>query len=479
MADGLSISGGAGSVAAALDDLVAAAALLDRVGDDLRAVAGRTAAFAVRPEVAQAALICPVEAFRAETAVGASALGPSGAGVVALGTEAIGLVVRESVATYREADRLATQAVESVRWTAGRAVGVWVTTEGFPIVVSVGLGLGAADLLTDGAVHEGLLTQLYDHPWVTEQLVGATPAVLDGMLTGVLGPHGSDLLGPAGWPSDGFDGFLDALLGLASVGGLLVDSGRFVVRPVREGRARSETGDGPVDTLAELLGEQVYLGSDGHDGLLTVREVRHPDGTRSWVVQIPGTQDWSPVRGTSALDLTSSARLMAHDHSQLLDCVAAALEAAGAGPAEDVMLTGHSLGGIAAASLAADTGFTSRFHVTSVVTAGSPIARIDVPASVTVLSLEHEQDVVPMLDGRRNEDSAAWVTVRRDLAGGDGSVGGSGDFLVAHDAATYADTATLVDGSTDRSVLRWRESMAEFFDPSDQHTTHYVMTRAA
>ena len=170
---------------------------------------------------------------------------------------------------------------------------------------------------------------------------------------------------------------------------------------------------------------------------------------------------------------------MAHDHSQLLDCVAAALEAAGAGPAEDVMLTGHSLGGIAAASLAADTGFTSRFHVTSVVTAGSPIARIDVPASVTVLSLEHEQDVVPMLDGRRNEDSAAWVTVRRDLAGRDGSVGGSGDFLVAHDAATYAETATLVDGSTDRSVLRWRESMAEFFDPSDQHTTHYVMTRAA
>ena len=44
-------------------------------------------------------------------------------------------------------------------------------------------------------------------------------------------------------------------------------------------------------------------------------------------------------------------------------------------------------------------------------------------------------------------------------------------FLVAHDAATYAETATLVDGSTDRSVLRWRESMAEFFDPSDQHTT--------
>ena len=80
--------------------------------------------------------------------------------------------------------------------------------------------------------------------------------------------------------------------------------------------------------------------------------------------------------------------------------------------------------------------------MTSVVTAGSPIARIDVPASVTVLSLEHEQDVVPMLDGRRNEDSAAWVTVRRDLAGGDGSVGGSGDFLVAHDAATYAETAT-------------------------------------
>ena len=106
------------------------------------------------------------------------------------------------------------------------------------------------------------------------------------------------------------------------------------------------------------------------------------------------------------------------------------------------MLTGHSLGGIAAASLAADSGFTSRFHVTSVVTAGSPIARIDVPASVTVLSLEHEQDVVPMLDGRRNDDgllggAAPWTM---DLASS----------LIATGTATPArleSMITAVDGA--------------------------------
>ena len=81
------------------------------------------------------------------------------------------------------------------------------------------------------------------------------------------------------------------------------------------------------------------------------------------------------------------------------------------------MLVGHSLGGIAAAGLASSPRFTQAHQVTHVVTMGSPVGRMPVPAGIEVLSLEHTQDAVPRLDGQPNPDRATWVTVSRDLDG--------------------------------------------------------------
>ena len=85
---------------------------------------------------------------------------------------------------------------------------------------------------------------------------------------------------------------------------------------------------------------------------------------------------------------------------------------AGIRPHDPVLLVGHSLGGMEAASMLAHG---SGFDVTHVVTAGSPLGAVHgYPAGTHVLSLENRGDLVPLLDGRDNADTTQQVTVQFD-----------------------------------------------------------------
>ena len=121
-----------------------------------------------------------------------------------------------------------------------------------------------------------------------------------------------------------------------------------------------------------------------------------------------------------------------------------ALHQAGVRPQDPVLLVGHSQGGMeAAAILAGHHGF----HVTDVVTAGSPTAQVpDFPAGSHVLSLEQQGDIVPQLDGAPNPDSVEQTTVTFDADPADGVV-------AHHGYDTYEHGAGLVDGSADPSVV--------------------------
>lgn len=63
-----------------------------------------------------------------------------------------------------------------------------------------------------------------------------------------------------------------------------------------------------------------------------------------------------------------------------------------------ILLTGHSQGGIIAANIAADPGFTSRYQVDGIVSAGSPINTIPINPDVPVINFHHTTDIVPKLD---------------------------------------------------------------------------------
>ena len=196
---------------------------------------------------------------------------------------------------------------------------------------------------------------------------------------------------------------------------------------------------------------------------MRVVEVPQADGSSTWVVVIPGTQNWSPRPGTNPSDLTSDVLLMAQQSALLAAGVDHALlqaqRAAGrAGRGDAVMLVGHSQGGIVATALAADPAFRQRQRVTHVVASGAPIARLGVPPEVSVLAIEHRQDAVPRLEGERNADRRGWVTVTRDLDGEPvARTAGA-----AHASGLYRATAALADASGSRSLADWRRGSAAF-----------------
>ena len=200
---------------------------------------------------------------------------------------------------------------------------------------------------------------------------------------------------------------------LAARGGWLTDGGSMPAVSMLEPTLvldRDHGFRGAADLVA--AGE----GLDG--GRVRVVEVARGDGGSAWVVVVPGTQEWSPHPGTNPFDVTTDVRAVTGDATLAAAGVAAALEVArgraGARStaADPVVLVGHSQGGILAAALASDAGFTARHRVTHVVTSGSPVGLFPVPATTRVLSVERGDDPVPRLDLTPNPDRSSWVTVR-------------------------------------------------------------------
>lgn len=242
-------------------------------------------------------------------------------------------------------------------------------------------------------------------------------------------------------------------------GAFLTERGSLAVmaHPPRAGR--------PPAGLGVLVGSGVDLGV-GDDATVRVTQV-HRDGGTAWIVQVPGTQSWPPRGGPNPHDLTSDVLLLTQQDAALAAGVERALEAAQeeAGPGADgpVMLVGHSQGGMVAAALAASPTFRSRHQVTHVVTYGSPISRVPVPADVEVLALQHRQDAVPRLDGAPDPRRRGWVTVTRDV-GDDPGVGR--DLVKAHAIEEYAETAADAERSSAAAMEDWRRGAGDFL-PAD------------
>ena len=150
-------------------------------------------------------------------------------------------------------------------------------------------------------------------------------------------------------------------------------------------------------------------------------------GGRALVVLIPGTQNFSPL-GTNPLNITSNFGAFAGTGSPSQSAVEAALRSVGAGKGDRVIFVGHSQGGLIAANLATKP---QEYEVSGLITLGSPISHL--PLEVPTVSLQHQQDPVPLLSGTRNPLTENWVTI---------SSGQQFESLVqAHHISSYAQTA--------------------------------------
>ncbi|NYD86423.1 hypothetical protein [Cellulomonas oligotrophica] len=174
---------------------------------------------------------------------------------------------------------------------------------------------------------------------------------------------------------------------------------------------------------------------------LTIQRLDHPDGTVAWVVTVPGTQ----AAGFSGDPLThngTNLRAVAGLPDAMSQSVLAAMATVGVGADEPVAIVGHSQGGMVAASVAATALATRTFDVRTVVAAGSPDVPAALPGRVPVVRLQHDTDLVPLLDGRREVAPASNVlSVTRDLRadGTTPTVSGS------HGVTEYTRTAAALD----------------------------------
>jgi len=120
----------------------------------------------------------------------------------------------------------------------------------------------------------------------------------------------------------------------------------------------------------------------------------------------------------------------------------------GAASDSPVMLSGFSLGGITAGSMAANPG---SHNVQQVVTAGAPIGRFDIPGRTGVTALEADGDPVARLDGQDNSrGTVAGPPARLESESGPGAdLLGPGDI---HNADRYA---RMAQGSSQNSSTQF------------------------
>ncbi len=190
-------------------------------------------------------------------------------------------------------------------------------------------------------------------------------------------------------------------------------------------------------------------------GAVEVLRTTTPDGDRHWTVIVPGTQDpWAG--GPNPMDNETNLLATAGVRSDMEVGVAAAMHQAGIVPGEPVAMVGHSQGGLVSTRLAADPVLAGQFSITTVLTAGSPVATVDVPPGVSVLSLEDVNDPVVGLDGAPNPPAPNHVTVA--VASGEPAAVGD-----PHQLPGYRAAAELLPDVADPAVQDWlvrnREAM--------------------
>lgn len=261
-----------------------------------------------------------------------------------------------------------------------------------------------------------------------------------------------------------------AILGGEGDLGLLLSDGHPVVTPAGED-GRPEADAAPRGLAGLMSG--LALRNKGAHGEIDVKFLTGAGGRRRVIVDIPGTKDWGLEQTNPDItSLVTNVRALNGVPTSYERGVLQAMKQAGVQPGEEVMLVGHSEGGMVAVQAARDAVRSGQFNVTHVVTAGSPIGRTvgGLPKSVQVLALENKRDIVPHLDGIQNPDRPSVTTVSVDH--GDATIG------VDHSIEdSYLPGAADADASNNTAIQAYLAGADGFFTATQVRTARFVITR--
>jgi hypothetical protein len=398
------------------------------------------------PAIVAGALLDPVGAMRADAAILRAALGSRGLAVLAATVATDALRLGSVVAREQVVDDLPTSQVEALA--------------GFAMQAPWRLALrprSALSTASDGR-HEA------------SDLVGAA--------IGYLAPFTEPVIAATAPPLEARVDILrrrparvDTVFGLPirAVGGLEREGpGAVAVSAWRP----AWSGSAPA-SLAEAMSRVSDLERQA-TAELAIEAITGADGVRRYVVELPGIRDIASRRQPQ--DLIGAAVAMVGGDTTYARCVREALDAAQVPAGAEVMLVGHSDGGIVAMELAGDPSFNgSRVEVTHVVAAGSPISGKTVAAGrrTRVLSVENVNDVVThldALDSGRQPSSRGRLTYQYS--------DDSHDPGANHSSTGYAQQMELLATSPNPLMHDFQTSVQPYLwsQPGDTTTSVFTLT---
>jgi hypothetical protein len=449
----LEVTGGSHGMTVATEHALDLADAYDRAGDRLRGWAAADAGVLLDGDLLESALLSPVTFAEAEAALLAATAGPDGVVTASVVWESDAVTIRVAVRATQLTDELVARAIDRLDHDLGYVVGYAFTATlpetAVPLLVGGGILFLVWSQLPDGTraeLQDATLDEVQEwldvHPEVVQHVVNGSGGLLEGLWDGLL---------PVGSPD-----IPDTEAAAALLAHLYAD-----------GHAHTSlttlTVPGSQHPPADLAGLVAHLGAVNdlsnpdhpeNNGTIEVQTITGRDGSVRHVVYLPGTDDltttpWS--QDADVRDLGTNVLLVSGQDNAYQQGILDAMRQAGIKPGEPVALVGHSQGGMEAAAILAHG---SPYDVTNVVTAGSPTSYLDgFPPGTHVLSLENQGDVVPLLDGADNPDSAEQVTVRFDDH--ETSIGAN------HGLDHYVDGAGAVQASDDPSIQEQLRSLRE------------------
>lgn len=451
------VIGGGGSVAVATGTLFAHAAQLDDLARDLD---GCSRTVAVIDRAVSSGVLGMVQAppsvMRAELAMDEAVRAIADAGRA---SSWLATALRTSAEVYGRAEDAAGRVVQSFAAQVGYALGFAGTAVGLamlPYVLGGAAVIGSGYLLARALDPTGTRRAMTDlgHLIDTHRGVLSDPALVelvrltvtssDDMLGGALHlpPALMRSLGDEGLGITGPDTVAIGLLGLGATAGML----RETPVSVRGGAPAAVTPATGFADRADRIPE----------GTARIRVDRYvmPDGADRFEVYLAGTTDFDPRSSGDPFDMTSNVAGLAGGDPGAYRAVEAALADAGATSESQIVITGHSQGGLIASQLAS----SGDYRVAQLYTLGAPAGQVAVPESVPWVAVEHTDDVVPALGG--TWAGADPLLVRREAFADGPPV--SDHTFPAHLLGEYRGTAAMADQAEEGRLIAARERLDDF-----------------
>lgn len=237
----------------------------------------------------------------------------------------------------------------------------------------------------------------------------------------------------------------------ALVANIVSSSGWNLDRGVSANLVSERRASNP-DSITSML-DRLWILSSKEEPTIGIDLFDNPSGNKTAVVYIPGTQSFGFGDSANPLDMASNLQAMAGVGGAASEkAVLLAIKQAGIVSPDEVILVGHSQGGMVAGNIAANpTGFS----IAGLITFGAPIGQLG-KLKAPVMAIEHSNDPVPNLSGKANPLKTNWVSVQRVSSKAE-----SNAVLFSHSLKSYRNTALAVDSSLDVGVKNIRAELLD------------------